>query len=385
MRIGFLLNHDQVHQAAHVVPVAAALRRRRPDLDVVVAVTCDAMQMEVHRLSMRLGASVPVLRLGHRRRRTRLLVRMLDRVAPAARLGVYGDNLDFFRGLDALVVPEKTSLLLKRRFGLTLPIIHTRHGAGDRAIGFNRESALFDHVLVSGSKIAERLVSEAGVARERISVVGYPKFDLPARPARPAFADPSRPVVLYNPHPSPHLSSWFRYGRQVLDFFLASDRYNLIFAPHVMLFHRRFAASLDRLRLAPVGRVPDAIRSAGNIHVDLASPASTDMSYTEAADIYLGDVSSQVYEFLRRPRPCLFLNAHDVRPEGQADYAGWAAGPVITDPAALAAGLAEAQGSHERWIDAQRDLFARSFDLTEEPSSDRAARAVLRALGVDEG
>lgn len=29
------------------------------------------------------------------------------------------------------------------------------------------------------------------------------------------------------------------------------------------------------------------------------------MTYTPAADIYLGDVSSQSYEFLLDPRPCL--------------------------------------------------------------------------------
>ena len=32
------------------------------------------------------------------------------------------------------------------------------------------------------------------------------------------------------------------------------------------------------------------------------------MAYTQRADIYLGDVSSQVYEFLLNPRPCVFLN-----------------------------------------------------------------------------
>lgn len=384
MRIGFLFNHDQVHQVAHALPIAAAFRLSHPSVEVVVAVSNARLQAEVARLSALLGVSLPVLRL-ERGGRARRLIDLLDAVLPAKRLSLYGDNLDFFRSLDALVVPEKTSLVLKRRHGLSLPIIHSRHGAGDRAIGFNAESAEFDHILVSGRKIAERLIGQAGVAPERISVVGYAKFDLAVPRAALPFADPTRPVVLYNPHNSPHLSSWFRDGRAVLDYFRRSDRYNLIFAPHVMLFERRFAASLDRLRLARVGRVPRSVLRAPNIHVDLGSPASTDMRYTDAADLYLGDVSSQLYEYLRRPRPCLFLDSHHVRPEGDPSYAGWAAGPVINGPAELDAGLRRALEMHPAYLKAQRALFTESFDLTDEPSSERAARAILRALGSSAG
>ncbi len=53
------------------------------------------------------------------------------------------------------------------------------------------------------------------------------------------------------------------------------------------------------------------------------------MDYTLGCDIYVGDVSSQVYEFLVRPRPCLFLNAHGAEWRGNPDYAMWAFGPVI--------------------------------------------------------
>ena len=42
------------------------------------------------------------------------------------------------------------------------------------------------------------------------------------------------------------------------------------------------------------------------IRVDLGSPASTDMRYTLPSDVYLGDASSQVYEFLIKPRHCIF-------------------------------------------------------------------------------
>src|SRR5690606_20184835 len=108
-----------------------------------------------------------------------------------------------------------------------------------------------------GPKIRERLIADAGVAPETISVVGYPKFDLaPPRPALP-FVDETRPVVLYNPHVSPHLSSWYDEGRAVLDWFVEHEDYQLIFAPHVMLFERPFVMTIDKLRIDSAGRIAD--------------------------------------------------------------------------------------------------------------------------------
>jgi hypothetical protein len=383
MKIGFLFNHDQIHQVAHSLPIAVALRRDYPDAEIVTAVTNDRLASEVTRLSLMLGYRMKIVRLKLTRRSSRVAAKLLDAVAPVSKVAIYRDNLDFFRSLDALVVAEKTSLLLKTRYGLNdLKIIHTRHGAGDRAIGFNKASAGFDHVLVSGSKISDRLARDAGVAPERMSVVGYPKFDLLAgRAPRIPFADPSKPTILYNPHPSPHLSSWFEHGRQVLDYFLNDDRYNLIFAPHVMLFHRPFVLSIDKLRIDRPGLIDEKYLNAPNIHVDLGSRASTDMTYTRAANLYLGDVSSQIYEFLHTQRPCLFLNSHGVDHRGDANYAHWQAGEVMADPTGLGAALDRAFATHDAYLPVQRALFERSFELTAEPSSLRAARAIMSVLG----
>ena len=382
MQIGILLNHDQIHQVAHSLPIALELAANHPEVDVVVATTTDALTAEVRHLAARAGIDLPLVQLGLRRATTRLAARHLEAVLPLAKIGVYRDNLDFFRTLDVLVVAEKTSLMLKTRYGLDrLKIVHTRHGAGDRAVGFNKASAGFDHVLVSGPKIRDRLIREAGVPADRMSVVGYAKFDLmPPAPPRLPFQSNGKPTVLYNPHSSPHLSSWYRHGRAVLEHFLADDRYNLIFAPHVMLFHRPFVVSIDKLRLSRPGRIDRRILDAPNIHVDLGSRASTDMTYTAAADIYLGDVSSQIYEFLYRPRPCLFLDSHRTDWRGNPNYAHWQAGDVIANPADLSAALDRAVAGHDRYRPAQRTLFERSFDLTAERSAVRAARAILGML-----
>lgn len=387
MRIGFLFNHDQVHQVAHSLPIALAMARNGVDAEIVVATTNARLTAEVIRLGGGLiGAGVRLVELRLSSRRSRMLAGALEAVLPATKLLIYGDNLDFFRSLDVLVVAEKTSLILKTRYGLKdLAIVHTRHGAGDRAIGFDKASAGFDHVLVSGPKIRDRLVQEAKVDPAKISVVGYPKFDLPPAPRPGAYPGPDerRPVVLYNPHVSPHLSSWYGAGRRVLDWFVEHDDYDLIFAPHVMLFERPYVLSIDRLRLDRAGRIDERYLRAPNIQIDLGSRASTTMAYTDRADIYLGDASSQVYEFLRRPRPCVFLNTHHAAWQDDPNFAHWRAGPVIEEPAHLGAALAEAREDQERlYRPIQEALFDYSFDLTEEPSSVRAGRALAEFAGL---
>ena len=386
MRIGFLFNHDQVHQVAHSLPIALALARAQVDAEIVVATTNPRLSAEVIRLGEGLiGPAIRLVELGLKRRASRLVRDALESLVPAAKLLVYGDNLDFFRALDVLVVAEKTSLVLKTRHGLKdLRIVHTRHGAGDRAVGFDKASAGFDHVFVSGPKIRERLVREAGVERSTISVVGYPKFDADLGGARPhALVEDGRPVVLYNPHVSPHLSSWYAAGRQVLDWFAARDDYHLIFAPHVMLFERPYVVSLDRLRMDRAGRIEERYLRAPNIHIDLGSRASTTMAYTNRADIYLGDASSQVYEFLLRPRPCVFLNPRRLAWRGDPNFAHWGAGSVIETADELDAALAGAPVDHATtYRPAQQALFDHSFDLTDEPSSVRAARALATFAGL---
>lgn len=387
MRIGFLFNHDQVHQVAHSLPIALALAQAEVGAEIVVATTNPRLSAEVIRLGRGLiGPLIPLVELGLERRTSRAAKALFEAAVPATKLLIYGDNLDFFRGLDVLVVAEKTSLVLKTRYGLkNLKIIHTRHGAGDRAIGFDEASAAFDHVLVSGRKIRDRLMAEAGVDPSAISVVGYPKFDLPPPAPVHPLIDDGRPVVLYNPHVSPHLSSWYAAGRQVLDWFVEHDEHHLIFAPHVMLFERPFVLTIDKLRLDRPGRIEERYLRAPNIHIDLGSRASTTMAYTQRADIYLGDASSQVYEFLLKPRPCLFLNPHRLAWEGDPNFAHWRTGPVIEDVADLGAALEASQAEHaSRYAPIQRELFDYSFDLTDEPSAIRAARAVAGFAGLPE-
>lgn len=381
MRIGFLFNHDQIHQIAHSLPIAIALAKKN-EHEIIIATTNERLAQEVRRLGEGwLGSHIQHVELSLSSN-SRRISGLLGSVVPTGKILVYRDNLDFFRSLNMLVVAEKTSLLLKSRYGLSnLFMVHTRHGAGDRAIGFDKASAGFDHVLCSGEKIRRRLVAEAGLDPETISIVGYPKFDMVRGSGRTRQIERKRPVVLYNPHPSPHLSSWYEHGRAVLDFFLNRDDRELIFAPHVMLFERPFVVTIDKLTINRAGSIDKRFLHGDNIHIDLGSRASTDMSYTMAADIYLGDASSQVYEFLLRPRPCIFLNTHGIEWQGDPNFAHWRAGEVISHPSELSAALDRAEQLHQsRYRAVQEQMFAESFDLNGRPSSERAADVICELV-----
>lgn len=377
MRVAFLFNHDQVHQVAHGLPIALALARRKTGAEIIVCTTNDRLSNEVRRLGGdAIGRDVGFVELTLRRPVTRAVNAVAGRLVPSAKLLMYGDNLDFFRTLDVLVVPEKTSLVLKDHFHLDgLKIIHTRHGAGDRAIGFDKQSARFDHVLAAGPKIRDRLVREAAVPPSRISIVGYPKLD--------AFDDMptrgnERTTIVYNPHVAPHISSWYRAGSKILNWFAAHPQYDLIFAPHIMLFERRLSVTIQPPRIGRVGTISKQIADSPNIFVDVRSRALTTMEYLNRADIYLGDASSQVYEFMLRPRPCIFFDAHRFDWASNPNFAHWRAGRVLTRIDELESALANARDDHRRqFAGIQRELLRYTFDLNCTPSSDRAAEAII--------
>lgn len=380
-RVCFLFNHDEAHQVAHSLPIALAMAETGTTR-VTLATTTDKVEQHLRAMAGPALARCEVVRLELRSPLAKTLVATLNGVVPAHKLLIYRENLDFFRGFDALVVSEKTSLLLKTRYGLDrLRLIHTRHGAGDRAIGFGPESAQFDLVLVAGPKIARRLMAEAKVPEERIAVVGYVKFDLYGdRTIANPFPDPARPVVLYNPHPSPKLSSWYQMGNDVLEAFYRTDRYNLIFAPHVMMFAREWTVTIAPPAVRRMRKPARRYSDTPHMLIDLGSAASSDMSYTSLADVYIGDVSSQVYEFLYRPRPCLHLDAHEVAWQGNPAYTHWQAGPVARPGDDIIEAVDRAIATHADYLPRQRESLADTFSVTDEPASLRAARAITKLL-----
>lgn len=360
----------QPHQVLHSLPIALALARGWPGIAVEIAATSPTQLAYIDELTARLG--VPALHqrlLGPtwlrtlRPRGESIPLKAAMLIANALTLGRY----------DAIVAPERTTSML-RKLGVRKPLlIYTQHGAGDREGPFEPRLRLFDLVMASGPKQRDRIVGEGLSRPENCVIVGYPKFDIIDALPLPTLSlfEQKRPVVLYNPHFDPALSSWPSMGLDVLERFAADQRYNLIFAPHVRLFD---GANPDREAVERLGRSP-------NIHIDLGSPAMIDMTYARLADVYLGDVSSQIYEFLRTPKPCVFLNAHGVPWEGDESYQAWRFGPVVGSVDAVIAAVDRARADQDGvYHSRQQAGLAQTFDLQPRPSAERAAEAIVNRL-----
>jgi hypothetical protein len=121
--------------------------------------------------------------------------------------------------------------------------------------------------------------------------------------------------------------------------------------------------------------------AAKNIRIDLDGPALSDMTYTSAADVYIGDVSSQVYEFVAyRERPCVFLDAHGVDWRTDENFRMWRMGPVLDSIDALSGALANIQSTRAAHADAQHALVAETFSITDAPAGRRGAKAIVELL-----
>jgi hypothetical protein len=313
-----------------------------------------------------------------------LLDALFSKVAPFKRVAMLKYNLDIFEKLDALVVPERTSLLLKQKFGLTdLKMVRVCHGAGDRDVAWAGNIADFDYVMLPGTKHLSRMLEMGLVRPDNSAVIGYMKLDtLKGKKPQLPFKD-ERPTVVYNPHFDPHLSSWHNMGLDVLEQFADNDDYNLIFAPHIMLFQRRIHTSLAHKVVRWRKDLSKRFLEYDNILVDTSSAALNDMTYTRAADIYLGDVSSQVYEFIANPRPCVFLNSHTADWKDNPLYKFWKMGPVVENVDDLFDALKYSTENQSLFRMAQIKLFRDSIDLQDTPSANRAADALLQFLGAE--
>lgn len=356
----------QLHQVLHSLPIAAEMSIRHPDVKVHVAgfrtthLEFVRRMIEEHSPGAPLqidALKIPILRRLRIKNRKRAMIK----------------NSGYLRSFDAIVTPERTSLFMRRlRLGATR-LIWTRHGAGDRAVGFAPDVRDFDYVLMAGRKIEDRLLAEGLVQPGRYTSGIYAKLDwLRKKPLPPPMFDNGRRTVLYNPHFNPRLSSWPKLGRAILDFFAESSEYNLIFAPHVRLFDPPTRS--DYRSFARYAALP-------HMHVDLGSERSIDMTYANAADLYLGDVSSQICEFVLRPRPALFINVSGIRWQGDANYRCWTLGPVIGNLDRFRASLDEAFASREDYVEVQKRYAGDTFgEVPDTSSAARAADAIVAYL-----
>lgn len=278
-----------------------------------------------------------------------------------------------FLSQDVVVVAERTSLwlpLFARRRGARF--VYNEHGAAPLA-NFKTARNRYAHCLLMPSDAMAHHAAAALGSSTSVEVVGYIKPDfirmLATARQRPSFPA-HRPTVVYTPHWERARSSWWSAGEAVLRYFAESGRYNLVLAPHIRLplFDPDFEA-----RVAP-------FRDSAHIHIDSRSFSLIDQTYVDAADIYLGDGSSQAVEFARNPRPIVFLNPDRIAWQTSDRFSLWSMGDVIEDVAALDGALAAAPERHARYADVQRSYVARLMGADDGCASERAADVVQRVL-----
>ena len=239
-------------------------------------------------------------------------------------------------------------------------MVYTSHGVANRKYSFNDIVKQYDFILCSSQKEVEYRREKGQIDAKNYCVGGYLKLDI-AKPDKKNVFSNDNEVVLYNPHWDKKLTSFFKYGFEILDHFKDHPNMNLIFAPHSLLTKRNL---LLRWRLKSYKKYP-------NIHMDFGSKKSHNFSYLQNAAIYIGDVSSQALEFcLFELRKCIFI---DVNNKKDTEYLSWKLGTVFSDGFTIEDALSEVASTYDNSLkEKQQKVLDDAFTIPKEKTSTEA-------------
>lgn len=370
-KIGFIYLDELLHIHHFLSPAIELAKMKGISVDIITYEGSHSYLKKLLKINDSGGVNIIMLNTYWYRK---IIEHFNGRKQPSA-LYIYQKHINKLLAYDALVFTDHTARIIndKRQHSSKPHLCFIDHGAGDRAYGYSETHNLFDLVIVAGIKKSDRLRSELSNHQFELKIGGYSKFDLvnKNRQSKSLF-DNSNKTVLYAPHFDQELTSWHKMGEQVLDLFYKHKAFNLIFAPHFNLFNKK-GVKLNQ-------RIDKKYINASNIIIDTGSISSVDMTYTLASDIYLGDISSQVYEFMLVPRPLIFLNTHDIDWHQNEDYLVWQAGNVVQSIDGLKIALSTIRAWSEKLKNRQKELFEITFELMEEKSGLRTARLIEQTL-----
>jgi hypothetical protein len=251
-------------------------------------------------------------------------------------------------------------------------LIKFDHGVTGRAYAYNEALLDFDFQLLIGDYSFNQF-KKLNLLSEHYVVAGYSKIDAVKSNKNRTFFKNNKPVVIYSPHFSPPLSSWHHIGMDILEFFYQQNEYNLIFAPHINLFNDKDGFDDSS--------IPEKYKTAEHIFIDTGSHESVNMTYVLNSDIYLGDVSSQIYEFIITPRPCIFFNPTNVDYKNDYNFRFWQCGNVINNVEDLKTAMDSCFENFKVYKPIQSEITQDNF-YTEEGStaSERAAKSIIEYL-----
>lgn len=364
IRIGFLY-FEEIHHIPHFIGIAAELSRKgQYEVDILTYKSDHLYLYQLIELHDAENINVQLLEKPFIRK---IIDSITGRKKPSA-VYLYRKHKKLFLNYDALVFTEKNhATVYKARGKKKKPyLIIANHGAPGRGYSFQPSVKLFDLALLCGEFYVERLKKE-GLLIDNHAVIGYSKFDVVSKEEKDArLFENNKPTVLYNPHFNKINSSWYTHGFKVLEYFYDSKGYNLIFAPHIYLFNRKGF-------LKP-SIIDEKYFKARNIHIDLGSIKSSNMSYTLNCDIYLGDVSSQIFEFGIKPRPSIFINALKIpkdKWQNDINYRFWRTGEVIDSIDDFENAVKKFEERKEHYISVQECIFANNFYIDKKYSASK--------------
>lgn len=369
-KIAFLFL-DEIHHIYHFITVAIQLSKTQ-QVSILTHPKCNPLLFES--LKELGGERVKVEELKTSSFRA-FTDKLKARELPRKGFWIKKNQKYMLTNFDAIVFSDFFhKYILKNRKKQWPKLLKFDHGAPGRSYSYDARQLDFDFQLLFGEFMYQQFKTE-GIIGPHAVIAGYPKHDAISGNKIEDFFGNENLTVVYNPHFDPKVTSWKKTGMQVLDFFYNHPGYNLIFAPHLHLFQKLKGGESKTI-------IDEKYFNAKNILIDLGSPRSVDMSYIQSADVYLGDVSSQVYEFIHQPRPCIFLNPNQFDYKGDKNFRFWKLGEVIERVEELEGALEDVQYKFEnKYLEIQKKIDRENF-YTEPGStaSERASRAIIDFL-----
>ncbi|MDP6878906.1 MAG: hypothetical protein QGI18_09930 [Candidatus Marinimicrobia bacterium] len=202
-------------------------------------------------------------------------------------------------------------------------LFYLYHGVGTRSYGFEDSLNEYDFIFVPGEYHYNRLQADLSINKNKLSIVGHPKFewqDVMNNNIK-SFFNNNNPTFYYNPHWDLSLSSYKKWSKRIIQYFLNNKQFNLIFAPHPLI---KNYSSRNKIN------IDIEIDKSNNIILDFYSNNTIDGSYLHAADVYIGDVSSMVTDFIiKKNRSCIFINSYEIDWRNDKSFNFWNCGKVI--------------------------------------------------------
>lgn len=225
----------------------------------------------------------------------RTLRNLIDYPQLDYKLGIINSK-SHIKKLDAFVFTDMTTGEVIKKIDPSINVIWALHGPVSTSHGYSVSTSNVDLILNPGPSTFDSFQGTSAKLHKTGSIKLESIMEKTAHNENSLFPN-KNPTVVFNPHFNKNLGaqSWEVFGKQVLDHFNSRPQYNLIFAPHPNL-KKIFDLSFDNQSYGD------------NIIIDIDSKKLSNLFYEKHADIYLGDISSQVLEYIYlKPRPLIFL------------------------------------------------------------------------------